>query len=74
MTWNSLYGGDVSIEISAIRLQDPVVVPAGTFSSCIAFEYQAIEFHRTVLCAGVGWVSFDLGAHALRLVDYSIVP
>lgn len=74
VTWSSTYGGDVGIEISAVRLQESVTVAAGTFAPCIAYEYHAMELHRAVLCEGTGWVSFDVGGRVIRLTGYSLMP
>ncbi len=70
--WESTYGGDVGVAISAIRLPDSVTVPAGRFAPCVAFEFMAAEAHRTVICSRVGWVSFDVGSRSIRLVDYTL--
>ena len=57
--YGAFFGGDVAIQISAVRLQDPVTVPAGTFTGCVVYLYSGDVVERIVLCPGVGWVSVE---------------
>lgn len=68
--WSSTFGGDVAITVSAVRIPGPVMVPAGTYDSCVAYAYPGASGpHAAVLCPGVGWVSFDEGGRRIRLAS-----
>ena len=69
----AFFGGDVGVEIAAVRLQDSYQVPAGRFDDCVAYSYETIAEHRDILCPDVGWVAFDVNGRRIRLAEYSLV-
>lgn len=67
---------DVPTETVMRPLAGRYSTPAGEFTGCASYRTPSLDFGtvHTVICAGVGPVSHDLGTHRkMRLTSYSLI-
>lgn len=67
---------DVPTETSVVPIAGLYSTPAGSFADCASYRTTSRDLGvvHTVICAGIGPVSHDLGPHRkIRLTSYSLI-